>query len=128
MGNKYLVNNPASTGQFFAAYDATSQNDTDWHTLTSDNFYDTTTGTQLAAGLKFAFVGVASSNTSSKMFIKLRAAAGAGDGVTNSDGVIPILATFNVDSQVLANSSISSIAYKKAVAGDIVTLYCGFNR
>jgi hypothetical protein len=128
MGNKYLVSNPASAGQVFATYDATSQNDTDWHSLSSDDFYDTTTGTQLDAGLKFAFVGVASDNTTAKTFIKLRAASGAGDSTANSGGVIPVLSTFNVDSQALANSNVTSIAYKKAAGSDIVVLYCGFNR
>jgi len=39
-----------------------------------------------------------------------------------------VLSTFNVDSQALANSNVTSIAYKKAAGSDIVVLYCGFNR
>ncbi len=91
-------------------------------------FYDPTTGTQIDASLKFAYVGAVSSNTSTVSFIKLRAAAGAGDGVANTDGVLPLLASYSVDSQALASSNITSIAYKKAASGDSFILYCGFNR
>jgi len=79
MSGKYGVQNPISAGQYLACYNATSVANTDWNNLTSTDFYDTSTGNQLAAGLKFAFVAVYSSNTSSISYIKLRAAAGAGD-------------------------------------------------
>ncbi len=128
MSNKLSVQNPISAGQIIGAYNASSVSDTDWHSLTSASFYDPTTGTQIDASLKFAYVGAVSSNTSTVSFIKLRAAAGAGDGVANTDGVLPLLASYSVDSQALASSNITSIAYKKADAGDSFILYCGFNR
>jgi len=40
----------------FGAYNASSVNDTDWHSLTSNDFYDPISGTQLADGLQFAYV------------------------------------------------------------------------
>ena len=86
------VSNPASAGQLVGAYNASSVLDTNWHTLTSNEFYDTTTGTQITDGLQFAFVALVSSSTSSVSFLKLRQADAAGDGKTNTDGVIPVLA------------------------------------
>ena len=128
MSNKNQVQNPISAGQIIGAYNASSVGDTDWHSLTSADFYDPTSGTQITASLKFAFVGANSSNTSSVSFIKLRAAAGAGDGTANTDGVIPLLSSYSIDSQAIASSNITSIAYKKADSSDSFILYCGFNR
>lgn len=125
---KFGVQNPISAGQYLATYNATSVANTDWNSLSSNDFYDSVTGAQLDANLKFAFVGVVSSNTSSLSYIKLRAASGAGDSVANTGGVIPILSAFDVDSQALTDSNVASIAYKKAAAGDNLILYCGFNR
>ena len=125
---KYGVQNPISAGQILAAYNATSVANTDWNNLTSTDFYDTSTGDQLSAGLTFAFVAVYSSNTSSVSYIKLRASAGAGDSVANSGGVIPVAKSFDVDVQALQTSNTTSIAYKKASSSDNFFLYCGFNR
>jgi hypothetical protein len=116
--SKLGVQNPITAGQFIGAYNASSVADTDWHSLTSDEFYDPTTGTQLTDGLKFAFVGAVSSST-----------AGAGDGSSNTDGVIPLLGTYEVDVQALSGgASVTGIAYKKAAAGDSFIIYCGFNK
>ena len=128
MSNKNQVQSPISAGQIIGAYNATGVSDTDWHSLTSADFYDPTTGTQITASLKFAYLGAVSSNTTTVSYVKLRAAAGAGDGVTNNDGVIPLLSSYSVDSQALASSNITSIAYKKADSSDSFVLYCGFNR
>ena len=128
MSNKNQVQNPISAGQIIGAYNASSVADADWHSLTSADFYDPTSGAQITASLKFAFVGANSSSTSSVSYIKLRAAAGAGDGISNTDGVIPLLSSYSVDSQAIASSNITSIAYKKANSSDSFILYCGFNR
>lgn len=122
------VQYPIHAGGYAASYNASGVADTDWHTLSSDDFYDTQTGDQLAAGLKFAFVEVVSGNTSTISYCKLRAADGAGDGISNSDGVIFIFSSYSVDSQALiGGASITSIAYKKAAAGDSFVIYAGFN-
>lgn len=125
MRNK--VTNPIFAGAQISAYDASAVADTDWHNLRSENFYNTVTGLQLEAGLKFANVGVCSSSASTS-HIKLREAAGAGDGTSNTDGVIPVRGTYQTDSQALVEAStVTSIAYKKAAAGDTFIIYAGFN-
>ena len=70
-----------------------------------------------------------SSSTSALSFLKLRAAAGAGDGKGNTDGVIPVFGRFDVDSQALqAANDVTSIAYAKGAGGDSVVIIAGFNR
>lgn len=127
--SKIGVQDPITAGQLFGAYNASAVNDTDWHTLTSNEFYDTVTGTQITDGLKFAFVAMVSSSTANLSFLKLRAAAGAGDGKGNTDGVIPVFGRFDVDSQALqAANDVTSIAYAKGAGGDSVVIIAGFNR
>ena len=122
------VQYPIHAGGYAAAYDASSVNDTDWHSLSSTDFYDAQTGTQLSAGLKFAYVEFVSSSTNTVSFGKLRAAGGAGDGTGNTDGVIPIMGSYSVDVQALAGgTSVTSIAYKKAAGSDKFTIIAGFN-
>ncbi len=122
------VQYPTHAGGYLATYNATSVNDTDWHTLTSGDFYDTQTGDQLGNGLKFAFVEFVSGSTDTLSYGKLRAATGPGDGVANSDGVISILGGFKVDSQALiGGASVTAIAYKKAAGSDTFVVYVGFN-
>ena len=94
------VQYPIHSGGKLATYNATPVNDTDWHSLSSDDFYDTQTGTQLASGLKFAFVEFVSSSTD----------------------------TFSVACQALSGGqSITTIAYKKAAGSDSFVVYAGFN-
>ena len=122
------VQYPIHAGGFAAAYNASAVNDTDWHSLSATDFYDTQTGTQLSAGLKFAFIEVVSGSTSTVSFCKLRAAAAAGDGTANTDAVIPVLGAYSVDVQALAGGiSVTSIAYKKAAGSDSFVIYAGFN-
>jgi hypothetical protein len=61
--------------------------------------------------------------------LKLREASGAGDGKTNTDGVIPVFGRFEVDVQALQDgASVTSIAYAKGATGDSVVLVAGFNK
>lgn len=123
------VQNPITAGQVIASFNASSVNDTDWHTLNSSDFYDPTTGTQLAADLQFAFVGVASSSASTPSYIKLRERTLASDGKTNADGVIAVLGSYSVDVAAIdGGSSVTDIAYAKAAGGDSFIIYAGFNR
>lgn len=122
------VQYPIHAGGYLATYNASSVADTDWHSLTSGDFYDTQTGTQLGNGLKFAFLEVVSASTDTLSYVKLRAADAVDDGVTNADGVVPVFSSFRVDSQALIGGvSVTSIAYKKAAAGDSFVIYAGFN-
>ena len=127
--SKLGVQNPITAGQLVGAYNASSVADTNWHTLTSNEFYDTVTGDQITDGLQFAFVALISSSTSTLSFLKLREADGAGDGKTNTDGVIPVFGRFEIDSQALqAGASVTSIAYAKGASGDSVVIVAGFNK
>jgi len=122
------VQNPIHAGNQIGAYNASAVNDTDWHSLSSTDFYDAQTGTQFSAGLKFAFINIVSSNTTTLSFVKLRAAAGAGDGVGNTDGVIPVTSAFKADIQALSGGkNVTSVAYKKAAGGDKFIVIAGFN-
>ena len=118
--------NPVYAGRVFASYNASSVNNTDWNTLSSSDFYDTQTGVVLAASREFAFIKVISGNTTTLSFFKARAAAGAGDGVANSDGVIPVSSEISVDISALGAVT-TSIAYKKAAGGDQFVILAGFN-
>ena len=123
------VQYPIHAGGYLAAYNASSVNDTNWHTLSSEDFYDTRTGTQLPAGLSFAYAQPESSNTTTLSHFKLRAAASATDGVANSDAVIPVFGSFSVDVQALVSgASVTSVAYKKAAGADQFVVYAGFNK
>jgi hypothetical protein len=126
--SKLGVQNPISAGQVVGSYDATSIANTDWHTLTSSDFYNPITGDQYANGLKFAFVNMTNSSANIA-HLKLRAADGAGDGKTNTDGVIFVPGIYQVDSQALQDSdSITSIAYAKGGNSDKVVIEVGFNK
>ena len=123
------VQYPIHAGSSAAAYNASSVNDTNWHNLTSTDFYDTISGTQLSADLKFAFIEIVSGSTDTVSFCKLRAASGASDGTANNDAVIPVLGAYSVDVQALASGqSVTSIAYKKAAGSDSFVIYAGFNK
>jgi hypothetical protein len=127
--SKYGVQNPITAGQFTAAYNASAVADTDWHTLTSGDFYDWITGQQVPDGYKFAYLGMASGSSSSISYVKGRAADAGSDGKTNTDGVIPVLGAWSNDIQALNNGSqVTSIAYAKGGAGDSVIIYAGFNK
>ncbi|MAO25317.1 MAG: hypothetical protein CMJ25_31635 [Phycisphaerae bacterium] len=126
--SKLGVQNPISAGQVIGAYDASSVADTDWHTLTSDEFYDAATGLQFADNLTFAYVALMT-NASAISYIKLRAADAAGDGKTNTDGVIPVFGGFDIDTQAIqVGADIKSIAYAKSATGDKTVIYAGFNK
>ncbi len=119
------VQNPITAGQIIGSYNASSVNDTDWHNLTSDEFYNVQTGTQITDGLKFAYVAIIT-NASDLSYLKLRAAAGAGDSKSNTAGVIPVFGGFDIDAQAL-NTQVTAIAYAKAAGTDKTVIYAGFN-
>ncbi|MGA1718589.1 MAG: hypothetical protein ACO38Q_07330, partial [Aquiluna sp.] len=64
------VQYPIHAGGYAAAYNASAVADTDWHSLSSTDFYDTRTGTQLDAGLSFAFLEVVSGSTDTVSYCK----------------------------------------------------------
>lgn len=123
--SKLGVQNPITAGQVVATFDASAVNDTDWHSLTSSNFYNSQTGSQLADGLSFAYVALITDG-SSLSYLKLRAADSASDGKANTDGVIPVFGGFDIDAQALSNQ-VTSISYAKSNGSDTAVIYAGFN-
>ena len=123
---KLGVQNPITAGQLVAAYNASTVNDTDWHTLESSDFYDSQTGQQLDSGLTFAYFAMITDG-SSLSYIKPRAADSASDPKTNAGGVIPVFGGFDIDSQALSDQ-VSAISFAKSAGGDVAVIYAGFNR
>lgn len=116
------VQNPIISGSIRAVLDLSSVADTDWHDLSSSDFIDSTTGSACAAGLKFQWVGVENQG-SAEMFIKYRARTLASDPTTNEIAVGQI---FSDDLGTL-RTSISTIAYKKNSASDVVRVIVGLS-
>lgn len=126
--NKLKFQYPITTGNFLASYNASSVNDTDWHDLSSDDFYDASTGTQLSSGLKFSNIVVYSNNASTLSYVKFRARVAAGDGVSNTDGVLPVASSLTYDLHTLEADNPSTIAYKKANGSDSFFILASFVR
>lgn len=126
--NKQRIQPPITTGQFIGSYNASSVNDTDWHDLSATDFYDTSSGSQLSSNLRFSNIAVYSSNTSSLSFVKFRARVAAGDGIANTDGVLPVASSFVYDLHTLEADNPATIAYKKAAGGDTFTIIASFVR
>lgn len=126
--NKLKVQPPITTGNFIASYDATSVSDTNWHDLSSTDFYDAVTGTQLPSGLRFSNVVVISNSTSNLAYLKFRALDTPTDGTSNTDGVIPFASSFSFDIQTLEAENPQTIAFKKAQASNTFFLIASFVR
>jgi hypothetical protein len=120
MRNK--VQNPIISGSIRAVLDLSSVADTDWHDLSSSDFIDSTTGSACASGLSFEWIGVENQG-SAEMFIKYRARTLASDPTTNEIAVGQI---FSDDLGTL-RTSISTIAYKKNSASDVVRIIVGLS-
>ncbi len=120
MRNK--VQNPIISGSIRAVLDLSSVSDTDWHDLSSSDFIDSTTGSACASGLAFEWIGVTNEG-SDVMYIKYRARTLASDPTTNEIAVGQI---FSDDLGTL-RTSISTIAYKKNSASDVVRIIVGLS-
>jgi hypothetical protein len=120
MRNK--VQNPIISGSIRAVLDLSSVADTDWHDLSSSDFIDSTTGSACASGLSFEWIGVENQG-SAEMFIKYRPRTLASDPTTNEIAVGQI---FSDDLGTL-RTSISTIAYKKNSASDVVRIIVGLS-
>jgi len=117
------VTDPIAAGSLRGIYNASSINNTDWNDLSSDDFQDSTTGSALAAGLKFTSLVIVNKG-SGVAYVKYRARTGAGDAVTNE---IPIDYSFSDDVGTL-NTSVSTIAYKKDAGASSFWIYAGFDK
>jgi len=116
------IQDPIKAGAIRAVVNLSSVNDTDWHNLTSADFYDSTTGALCASNLRFEWIGVQNEGTS-VMFIKLRARVAADDSTTNELRVGQVY----TDDLATLRDTIKTIAYKKASGTDTVTIIAGFS-
>ena len=113
---------PIIAGNIRGVYDAsTAINDTDWNDLTSANFKDSTTGNACDPNLKFAWLGI-SNEGSDSAFLKYRARTLATD---TTDNEIAVGQFYSDDLATLLNR-VTTIAIKKAAAGDKVRIVAGF--
>ena len=122
MSPRFKVQDPIISGSIRAVLDLSSVSDTDWHDLSSSDFIDSTTGSSCASGLAFEWIGVTNEG-SDVMFIKYRARTLASDPTTNEIAVGQI---FSDDLGTL-RTSISTIAYKKNSASDVVRIIVGLS-
>tara|TARA_R100000278_G_scaffold103951_1_gene80357 strand:- start:659 stop:1024 length:366 start_codon:yes stop_codon:yes gene_type:complete len=117
------VTDPIIAGSIRGVYNASSVNNTDWNDLSSSDFVDSVTGSAVASGLSFAFLAVVNKGTN-LAYIKYRARTGAGDAVTNE---LPIDYYYSDDIGTI-NTTVSTIAYKKAAGSDTFYLIAGFSK
>lgn len=112
---------PAKAGSIRAVIDLSSISNTDWNNLTSADFVDSTTGASCRSGLKFEWLGIYNAGSDS-MYIKYRASS-ASDSTTNELLVV----TWWDDDLGTLRTPISTVAYKKASASDVVIVFAGFS-
>ena len=116
------VTDPIIAGNIRGVYDAsTAINNTDWNDLTSANFKDSTTGNACDSNLKFAWLGI-SNEGSDSAFLKYGARTLATD---TTDNEIAVGQFYSDDLATLLNR-VTTIAIKKAAAGDKVRIVAGF--
>ena len=116
---------PVRTAGFTGTLDTSGNASTDWTDVTGTGITNSLTGSAMPAGLVFTSVAVQNTSTTASAFIKLRARVGAGD-TTSGELEIPASSTISIDIAGLAGSSPSTVAYKKAAAGDELVIICGF--
>jgi hypothetical protein len=113
---------PIKAGAIRALCNLSAVNDTDWHNLTSADFYDTVSGSSCASNLRFEWIGIQNEG-SSVMHIKLRARDAVDDPTTNELRVGQVY----TDDLATLRDTIKTIAYKKASGTDTVIIIAGFS-
>jgi hypothetical protein len=119
------ITNPIKAGSI-RAFANLSALDTDWHDLSSDDFYDTTTGSACASGLKFAWVGVVNLSLENVAYIKYRPRTLATDTTDNEMPVLPYAT--HADDVGTLSALVTTISVAKGGAGDTVYVIAGFER
>ena len=107
--------------KYLGAVDTTVS--TDWIDFSSSNFYDSTTGAQLPANLRFEWLSVDNADGTGRVYYKLRPRNAAGDPVTNEASVSASLVNAI---PVRGINDLLTISVKKAVGGDTVKVLAGF--
>lgn len=119
------ITNPIKAGSIRAFADLSSFADTDWHDLSSADFYDTTTGEACASGLKFAWVGVVNLSLENVAYVKYRPRTLASDSVDNE---MPVLAySAHTDDVGTLSALVQTISVTKGSADDSVYVLAGFD-
>lgn len=113
---------PIKAGAIRGFVNLSSVNDSEWHDLTSADFYDSTTGEACSSNLRFEWIGVQNEG-SSAMHIKLRARDSASDSTTNELRIGQVY----TDDLATLRDVIRTIAYAKANGSDVVTILAGFS-
>lgn len=119
------ITNPIKAGSI-RAFANLSAADTDWHDLSSSDFYDTTTGSACAEGLKFAWIGVVNLSLENVAYVKYRARTLASDTTDNELPVLPYSA--HTDDVGTLTALVTTISVAKGGAGDSVYVIAGFER
>jgi len=115
---------PVRTAAHVGTIDTSGNASTDWTDLVSSNVTDSKTGSALAAGLIFTSVAVQNRSETASAFLKLRARVGAGDA-TSGEFEIPAGSAISIECAGLAGGAPSTIAYRKAAAGDELVFLFG---
>lgn len=118
------VTYPIKAGSIRGCIHITSVANTDWNTLTSVDFKDSVGGASCAAGLRFVWIGVVNLS-SSAVYFKYRAAAGAGD-TTTDELIIPARASIDDDIGTLRDT-VTQVAFKKGASDAEVFILAGFD-
>ncbi len=125
MGRFSNTTQPVRTAAFIGSTDTSGNASTDWTDLTASSFTDSKTGSAFTASLAFTAVMVHNTSTTASAFFKLRARTGAGDA-TSGELEVPANSTVSIDINGLSGGSPTTIAYRKAAAGDELVIICGF--
>tara|TARA_Y100000114_G_C11743332_1_gene320222 strand:+ start:496 stop:882 length:387 start_codon:yes stop_codon:yes gene_type:complete len=112
------------TASFIGSIDTSGNASTDWTDIVSTDVKNSMTGTAMSAGLIFTTVSARNTSTTASAFLKLRARDGAGD-TTSAELEIPALGAVAFEFKAVQGTPPSTIAYKKAAAGDQIIFQLG---
>lgn len=117
---------PQQSAGYIGSIDTSTNASTDWTDVVSTDVQDSKTGSAMAAGLQFISVGVRNTSATGSVYIKLRARGGAADPVA-AEIEIPATAAVALPIAATAGDVITTIAYKKAAAGDELIFLLGLS-
>lgn len=117
---------PQQSAGHIGSIDTSTNASTDWTDVVSTDVQDSKTGSAMPAGLQFISVGVRNTSATGSAYIKLRARGGAADPVA-AEIEIPATAAVALPIAATAGDVITTIAYKKAAAGDELIFLLGLS-
>lgn len=117
---------PQQSAGYIGSIDTSTNASTDWTDVVSTDVQDSKTGSTMPAGLQFISIGVRNTSTTGSAYLKLRARGGAADPVA-AEIEIPATAAISLPIAATAGAVITTIAYKKAAAGDELIFLLGLS-